>query len=250
MKLEFKNVINKYKDKTAIVIGLGPSLASHIDKIQQLPRNGDFVLIGCNDIDVHTSISPNYWVWANSEDNIKRTHKRLNSKKHTTVVYADSVDLTPRSAVDKLLTVDYLPYDQRHFEGNRCGGEICCKHIVPGRLTIQEELKKFTNYNKYPTISGTVAVQMLPLAILLGCKNIYITGVDLDYSKGYVGGRNAHRAKSFHEGGDSFTKNMPTILDTMTIINDSAKNIGVNIYCLDDGLPLSSVFEHSAFPVP
>lgn len=247
MKLEFKDVINKESDKSAIVIGTGPSLGKHIDRINQLKNNG-FVLICCNDIDVYTSIIPDYWVLANSEATIKTIHDRLNNKK-TIVVYSDSVDLTPREDVDALLKVDYLPYDQRHFDGNKCGAGACCKHIVPGRLTIQEELQKYTGHHTRPVHSGTVAVQMLPLAILLGCKNIYVTGVDLDYSGGgYVNGQDKARAHQLHSQPESFAANLPSILETMAIIRDSATNIGVNIYCIDNNLHISKILPYSELP--
>lgn len=246
MKLEFKDIINKESDKNAIVIGMGPSLGKHINKINQLKNNG-FVLISCNDVDAFTSIDPDYWVLANSEATIRAMHLRLNTKK-AVVVYADSVDLTPRDEVDQCLKVDYLPYDQRHFNGHKCGAGACCKHIIPGRLTIQEELKKYTNHSTMPVHSGTVAVQMLPLAVLLGCKNIYVVGVDLDYSKGYVNGHNSAQARALHTQPESFAPHISSILETIAIIRDAANNIGVNIYCLDENLYISKVLKHASLP--
>lgn len=247
MKLEFKDVINKESGKSAIVIGTGPSLGKHIDKINQLKNNG-FVLISCNDIDVYTSIEPDYWVFANSEATIKTMYGRLNAKSRTIIVYADSVDLTPREDVDAWLKVDYLPYDQRHFGGQKCGAGACCKHIIPGRLTIQEELQKYTAHNVRPVHSGTVAVQMLPLAVLLGCKNIYVTGINLDYSRGYVNGHDVARAQALHTQPESFAQNIDSILETIAIIRDAANNIGVNIYCLDENLYISKVLKYGCLP--
>lgn len=248
MKLEFKDVINKESGKTAIAIGMGPSLGKHIEQINKLSQNKAYVIISCNDVDKFTSINPHYWVWANSEDNIKKTYQRLNSKT-AIVVYADSVDLTPRNKVASLLSVDYLPYDQRHTQNNhRCGGGKCCDFAIPGRLTIQEELKKYTNYNKLYGAGNTVALHMLSLGVLLGCKNIFVTGVDLDYSKGYVHGHNAAQARAAHGRSESFTRNLSTILSDVEVIRDSAKNIGADIFCLDDGLPISTILKHKCLP--
>jgi hypothetical protein len=45
MKLEFKDIINKEAGKNAIVIGLGPSLDKHIEKIQKLSQDNNFIII-------------------------------------------------------------------------------------------------------------------------------------------------------------------------------------------------------------
>jgi hypothetical protein len=64
---------------------------------------------------------------------------------------------------------------------------------------------------------------MLALSILLGCKKIYITGVELDYSKGYFG---SYRNPSSITEFNPYVKN---ILNDFRIINESAKKIGVEI---------------------
>lgn len=244
MKIDFQNLINKEHGKSAFVVGMGPSLGNHIDKISELSKNDNYVLISCNDVDIHTNLNPHYWVWANSEDNIGRIYQRLNSK-NSTLIYADSVDLTERSKVEELLSINYVSYDERHHNDQKCGNGKCCDHMIPGRLTIQEELKKYTNFNERYTNIGTIAIHMLSVAILLGCKNIFVTGVDLDYSKGYFGGKKGDQARNFHSCRESFTNNLKTILDTIALINNSAKNIGTNIYCLDKDLPISTILEHS-----
>lgn len=240
-KIEFKDIINRESGKNAVVLGLGPSLKAHIEKVKQL--GNDFVIIVCNDIDTYTDINRfDYWVWANSQYTIKHTHERLNSK-NAFVVYADSVDLTPREKVDQLLTATYTSFDQRHFDGRKCAYGLCCDHIIPGRLTIQEEYKNYTNYHTYSTSSDTVAIHMLYLAVLLGCKNIYVTGLDLNYAKGYVNGGKVHQVYI-----DEFNLVQGRTLDTIKTINDSAKNINVNIYCLDQGLPISNILEYKELP--
>lgn len=241
MKLTAKDIINRESGKNAVVIAHGPSLGPHIDKIKSLSRQ-DFTLISCNDIDTLTTINVDYWVWANSEATIAKMAGRLNRRK-SVVAYAETVDLTPRDQVAKLLKVDYYPFDQRHFFGACRSRSACCRHFIPGRVTLQEEVKKYTNYHRYDTSNDTVAIPMLYLSILLGCKNIYVTGVDLDYSKGYV---NGHSTRMIDWKETKLVQ--PRILETITCINESAKNIGVNIYCLDSGLPISSVLEQKSLP--
>ena len=78
MKLSFNDILDKEAGKSAVVIGLGPSLEPHINKIQNLPKD-KYILIGCNSIDRFVDIEVDYWVWANSEDTIEKTYDRLNS---------------------------------------------------------------------------------------------------------------------------------------------------------------------------
>lgn len=247
MKLEFKDIINKEADKQAIVMGLGPSLSAHTQTIKSLTQKDDFILIGCNDVDLLVGIDVDYWVWANSQDTITLTHKRLSAKK-ATVVYADSVDRTSPKEADSLLSgINYLPYDQRHFNCNPCGSPGCCKNIIAGRKTIQEEFQTYTGYHKYSTSSDTVAIHMLYLSVLLGCKTIFVTGVDLDYSRGYVNNANAQVAS---QEIARVTDVRQRILDTVRVINASAKAIGANIYCIDQDLHISQVLEYSELPNP
>ena len=61
---DLTDLINLEENKTAIVCGLGPSLSESIEYITK--NREDIVLISCNDIDLVTSLSPDYWVFANS----------------------------------------------------------------------------------------------------------------------------------------------------------------------------------------
>lgn len=237
-KLSFNDIIDKEKGKTAIVIGLGPSLNGDIETIKGLYDNDDYILIGCNDYDLMTDLYIDYWVHANSIDTVGKNHKRYNSR-DSLLVYADSVDSTNKILVDRLLSVDYLAYDQRHFNGMHCtwgkgtgGRHICCGNMEEGRLTIQEELMRYTNHEKHYGGGDTVALHMVSLAILLGCKEIFLTGIDLDYSKGYING-----GKSF----DSFNQYLPRILDDFTIIKDSANSVDVNVFITSDQTYLTKV---------
>ena len=57
----------------------------------------------------------------------------------------------------------------------------CCKNIINNRLTIQEELMKYTKSEIHYSSANTVAMHMLAFSILLGCKTIYLFGLDLNY---------------------------------------------------------------------
>lgn len=268
-KLEFKDIFNRDKGKTGLVLGLGPSLGRHLSQIKTFVDHDKekYKLISCNNMDVMTDINFDYWMLAQPADHenplhIPRMFNRIN-KKGSMFLYTDCLDLTPRDTVDSLLKVPYIGYDQRHWYGtDRCGyGHFekdfdgkgknkCCQGIIPGRLCIQEEFMKFCGMHEHYGAGDTVGVHMVALAVMLGLNPIYITGIDLDYRLGYVN-NNAKIEDSMDYrisiGMDSINRNQPIvdrILKDLQLIKDSAENIGTKIYAMDFDLKINKVFEH------
>lgn len=232
---DLTDIINSEMGKTAVVCGLGPSLGDSIEWIKNNEK--DITVISCNDVDKVTNLFPNYWVFANSVDTIQKMSNRLSNYPESVVVHADSVDSTPREwVINNFKSNVYVGYDQRHFNNQKCPN--CangCANLVDGRETIQELLRKYTNHDKIYGTGDTVAVHMLSLAILLGCKKIYITGVDLDYSKGYYNSNLINH--------DSFNPYLNNIISDFKTINDSAKNLGVEIINLSTDSVLSTILK-------
>lgn len=238
-----------HKDKIGFVCGMGPSLKPYLNHLVKASSDKQSnVFISCNDFDLMTNINADYWVIANSVLTINNFYHRFNKKSNTTIVYAESVDMTDRDFVSKTLKINYVPYDQRHFGGMNCNDLVnsnlkslggyapngtCCKHIIKERRTIQETLMDITGYEKHYGTGNSVAVHMLSLAVILGLNPIYMCGVDLDYSKGYIDG------KTFNP--DSFDPWMDRIMDDFTIINESAKKIGIEIINLSQESILSKI---------
>jgi len=77
---------------------------------------------------------------------------------------------------------------------------------------------------------------MLALAIILGCNPIYITGVDLDYSRGYV--------KPGVTNNDNFNLYFDRIIKDFYIINKSAKKKGVEIFSIGKDIPINKSIEY------
>lgn len=237
MKVSFDDIINKHHGKTGYVCGLSSSLKPYLSVLESLSRQkGKNTFISCNDFDLMTNIDADFWVIANNVVNIENTHTRFNQRKNTMLLYADTVDMTDRSVVDGLLTINYLPYDQRHFGNKDCPVMHCCKHRVDWRLTIQEILKKITGYETHYGTGSTVALHMLALAIILGLNPIYVIGVDLDYRMGYVDGSSQPMYGDF----DDYIEGLR---GDFHIINESAKKIGVNIYNLSEISKISDILE-------
>jgi len=88
---------------------------------------------------------------------------------------------------------------------------------------------------------STVALNMLSIAIIMGCNPIYIFGVDLDYSSPYVDGSYNF---AYEKNGENILKDEAEgSLESFGIINEAAKNIGVEVYNTDIGSVIKKVFK-------
>ena len=115
---------------------------------------------------------------------------------NTTFLFAHStIQDIDYESIDKNLKLDWYDYDQRHFFRKPCNqqsdkrvyinkGLSCCNNI--GEITIQEYVRDMFNTNSHYSTGGTVAIHALAFAMIMGCKKIYITGVELPfYEKNY-----------------------------------------------------------------
>jgi hypothetical protein len=247
MKLSYKDIINKHKNKIGLCVGLGPSLRLYDKEVVNCAKNkNDYCCFSVNTFHRMIDLQADYRVLANSVITIDRLYKEYNEKPETALLTADTVDTTDKRLVEKILKIDYLQYDQRHFNHKTCQElygcsekRKCCEHIDPNRLTIQEELAKYTNSEFTYGTGSTVSLHMLAFCILSGCKEIYIFGIDLDYSKGYYDGITINH--------DSFDPYLVEIVQDFKIINMAAKKIGVNIYSCTPESKINKYVEFKPF---
>lgn len=228
MKLEFKDIVDKYKSKPALVMASGPSLDAYKGNLAHYKDNG-VILVGCNEWYTMYDVTPHYWVLANTIITLPREKDMMNQRK-ATVVYADSVDLTDRGWIEQNLQCDWMGYDQRHFSGYPCCDKKCCHHIVPGRLTIQEELQRWSAHTVRYGSGDTVALHCITTAVLLGCNPVYVVGMDLDYRLGYST-NNANLVNLVPPA--LFDEFMDRILADLTKIRESAEKKGTRIINLN-----------------
>ncbi len=187
MKIEnFDYFYNKDKDKKCLILGGAPSI-HNIDY-----KNFDGIIISMGDVPIRLQDECNidYWINANSEfPMLDIDYKIINRFKNTILLFAHSVSRKlDYSIVSNRLKITWFEYDQRHFRGRPCNDQIdyrfdldeeleCCSHI--GSTTIQEFLQEKYNTIEHYSTASTVAIHALSLAIILGCKTIYIGGVEI-----------------------------------------------------------------------
>jgi hypothetical protein len=230
MRLNFSDIIGRHKGAPALVIGHGPSLNNYINMLP-FYRSKGVILFGCNEWFRIYLNAPNYVVYASNMDTLGAYVDVINSNADKLfVIYADSVDLVDRSWVETNIKCDYIGYDQKHFDSRPCCDRNCCKHIIPGRLTIQEELQKFTGHTCHYGSGDTVAVHMLASAILMGCNPIYIVGVELSYDVGYANNSGNLISKVRIAELSDYSER---ICSDFEKIRDSAKRIGTRIINLN-----------------
>jgi hypothetical protein len=250
-----EQLVDSHKGQTAWVVANGPSTQNVLKQLakiraQNMPGHVFYVTNEIDDLLENVGLSlerlrPDYWVVANSHFTVEAQHTRFNKMKNWggKLLYSNSVDLTPNP--EQLLEVDYLPYDQRHFNGMVCqdSRKPCCafnkKEIGEGRSTVQEALQSFLGAPARYGTGSTVALHMLAFAIISGCEVINVSGVDLNYSAGYFDG------KSYNP--DSFTPWMSEVIEDFTTIKQSIDNSGhsVKVIVHSQTSPIARIFNKS-----
>tara|TARA_Y100000296_G_scaffold4327_1_gene5676 strand:- start:4614 stop:5549 length:936 start_codon:yes stop_codon:yes gene_type:complete len=107
----------------------------------------------------------------------------------------------------------------------------CCNTI--GNITLQEKLQQHSGHSQHMGTGQTVGLFVIAMAILMGCNPIYVVGLDLDCSAGHADGKTTLGA--YNEGHIDHWKIIfkDFLLDDMRILDESAKNLGIEIVNLN-----------------
>ena len=260
MKLSLHDIDDKEKGKIGLLIAHGPSLEKDIQRIFELSLQKEkFSTFTTGEAKILENMGFNfqldYWTIANTDFTVAKNYSDINKYEKVKFLYAEAVDKSPNP--ESVLKVDFIPYDQRHFSEQNCvknwkpgdsnysssGYYYCCANkpedFFVGKQTLQEYVQTKCSFDKHYSTASTSALHMLATAIITGCKEIYLFGVDLDYSIGYADGKTTNN--------DSFSPYIKEIIDDFKILNDSAKNIGIKIYNMSFSSPLASIFDTIEF---
>jgi hypothetical protein len=264
VKLLLEDIVGSGKGKTAVVCAHGPSLNEHKDEIIKLQKENKIVRFSPNNWFNFFDTEPNYWVLASNVDTISAYYLAMNRLKSEIIfadsVDLTPYDFIEKNLEvnylgydqrhfkghrcleilsnfkkhhDKHKKFDFTYYGENSsmwsppFSGTPGGVDIkgrCCHRIEENRKTIQEFLQQVSGHEKHYSTGCTVSLHMLAIAIIMGFKNIYVSGLDLDYSLGY--------ANKDIPAPEDFWKNSPETLNLkndLQIIEESAKMSGVKI---------------------
>jgi hypothetical protein len=96
------------------------------------------------------------------------------------------------------------------------------------RLTIQEKLQQVSNHSEHYSTGDTVALHAIAFAIIMGCNPIYVSGMDLDYQKGYANNQAA-------PSNNDWQRLNANLMNDLRIINESAEKRNIKIINLKSG---------------
>ncbi len=178
-------LINSHIGESAVILGSAPTLALVEDHSVQV---GIFV----GDSMMRTKLRPliRYYVRANSfYPNLTRnTHVSDLKKLDAIWVIAETVmeSSTPvRQLLEEISPTDKqsFVFDQRHFGGSSCSVLAECCHVLEMQpkinFTIQEILASYSESNNLYSSGSTVSLHALALAVIMGCKEIHVAGVEI-----------------------------------------------------------------------
>ena len=185
--------MNRHRGDSAIILGSAPTLKLATSHSASL---GIFV----GDSMLRTKLRPpvRYFVRANSEyPNLTRaTHVSDLMNLDATWIIAETV-MESRVPVRDLMQ-QVIPegkegfvFDQRHFGGSACSvpGD-CCRVLESsghGTLTLQELVASYSESDNIYSSGSTVALHALALAVIMGCEEIHVAGVEIPRnSRGYI----------------------------------------------------------------
>lgn len=183
----------KHSNQKCLILGSGPS-SNEIDI-----KSFDGIVISMGDMPLRIKDirKVDYWVVSNGTYPLAdKDYEDINQLPKTKLLFSHSAmpDINYEK-IEKNLKLDWFDFDQRHFNGKSCNHQIdkrvyirhslkCCQNI--GNVTVQEYLQSIFNTNNHYSTGDTTAIHALAFAMIMGFKDIYITGVDLPlYIKNY-----------------------------------------------------------------
>lgn len=196
MPMELSKLVDSRIDKSVVIFGSSPSLLDITSGNHPQPIG---IYIGDSMIRTQIRTEERFFVRANSiYPNLTRaSHLRDLNDLQPKLVIAETVmeSETPvrhlLASVGDSLGFESYVFDQRHFKGQECDPKSSCCRLLRERasdfLTIQELVSSRFELDSHYSSGATVAIHALALALLLGCKEIHIAGVDIpSLKKDYV----------------------------------------------------------------
>jgi hypothetical protein len=186
MEINFSEIIKNKNNEPCVIVGPGPTMLDFPYK----DFDGTIITIGDAALRGRDILVPDFWVCSNSHFPVPEINYHLdiiNSFNETIFVFAESelYGLLWKKSdeyLNKNLKINWLMFDERHFNGKSCFPRKQCCDLIKTRSgvhTIQELVSKIFKSKEVAKQGGTVFEYALCLSLILGCNPIYIQGVDL-----------------------------------------------------------------------
>ena len=108
----------------------------------------------------------------------------------------------------------------------------CCDQNIPPRKTLQETLRDITGCDEHYSTGDSVTLHAIAFAIIMGCNPIYVSGLDLDYNKGYAN-ENMTDWEQKANSPNAFMPVRENFLNDLNVLNRSANHRGLKIINLN-----------------
>lgn len=186
--------VNKEKGKSCLLVG-GSNSARNFELKK---FKGIVICFGDSIIRFKKKIKPQYWIASNEFFPIPDipSHLKLINSSKTTLLFSNTnayggIRDFNRKNLNKKLKVNWFAWDHIHKNKKSCNKKKkCCSFINKTESSLFDVFCNYFNEkNLFKLPSGTIAIEALTFAMILGCKKIYISGVDLpEYRKDHYAG--------------------------------------------------------------
>lgn len=188
MQIQLEQLFNKHKNMPCVIVGGSQTMMDFNYK----KFKGIIISVGSSILRIHNRFEPHYLVGSNNEFPVIEISHHLNflNKLNKNIIWVmsdtgcyNTLFTENKKIWDHKLKINYVKYDDRHFENKKCSPEQrCCKYLklYPNRQTLYEILFSFCKKkNPIKKNGATSAEYALGLSLILGCKPIFIQGVDI-----------------------------------------------------------------------
>jgi len=178
--------LNKSKSSKCLIVGSAPSMS----KFNYKKFSGKIFALGDVAIRGKHHFTPDYWISCNGLFPVPglNIHTRILNTFNKTIFIYSKIQIKSqefKKFFKESLKIKFFEYDNIHQSFTPCSKKnTCCRYInYKFDNTINGNLKKILNYKGNFSLGGSVFVQALAVAMILGFKKIYITGVELPEKK-------------------------------------------------------------------
>ena len=272
MQLQIDDLIDRHKNKPCAVTAHGPSLNLSKEAISKSYKNNKILRFSVNNWWDYFVQPPNYWVLSTGVFTMDKIAPIINKYNISTFFSDDadftSKEFIKNNIQSDWLVYDQRHWKgkrcleiikdfKEHFEahknfdflkygnnsamwqpprqkghfGHCITNTKCCDQNNP-RKTLQESLQKLSGCDQHYSTGDSVTLHAIAFAIVMGCNPIYVSGLDLDYNKGYANQSKSdwqHKAK----GPNAFTPVRKNFYNDLNVLSKSAKLRNIDIVNLN-----------------